>query len=133
MIPRPPRSTLFPYTTLFRSPEQGKAFRVHPAPHANFAERYLGIRIDPSPFSEPSPLHLPGCDHPLPDFLAFLVGPPTRKFGKSNRGDLHMNIDPVHQRARDPAQVTPDRPGRTFALFGRMIVIPARTGVHGGN
>src|SRR5258708_32422791 len=26
MIRRPPRSTLFPYTTLFRSPQQAKAF-----------------------------------------------------------------------------------------------------------
>src|SRR5690348_17385375 len=27
-MPRPPRSTLFPYTTLFRSPEQGQRRRV---------------------------------------------------------------------------------------------------------
>src|SRR5690348_17433307 len=33
MIRRPPRSTLFPYTTLFRSPARRKAFwRVAPAP-----------------------------------------------------------------------------------------------------
>src|SRR5687767_15773067 len=29
MIRRPPRSTLFPYTTLFRSPEQQIADRIH--------------------------------------------------------------------------------------------------------
>src|SRR3712207_8824458 len=31
MIRRPPRSTLFPYTTLFRSPLDGMGFRVEPA------------------------------------------------------------------------------------------------------
>src|SRR5690349_24204732 len=30
MIPRPPRSTLFPYTTLFRSQEPERAFHVVP-------------------------------------------------------------------------------------------------------
>src|SRR3712207_6974678 len=30
MIRRPPRSTLFPYTTLFRSPELGMDRRPHP-------------------------------------------------------------------------------------------------------
>src|SRR5689334_24857068 len=45
MIPRPPRSTLFPYTTLFRSQEQQK-------PRAEFAERYRRpaghlVRIEP--------------------------------------------------------------------------------------
>src|SRR5437588_2315872 len=38
MIRRPPRSTLFPYTTLFRSPRVGlgldHAELRHPAPHA---------------------------------------------------------------------------------------------------
>src|SRR2546430_4088097 len=30
MIRRPPRSTLFPYTTLFRSPENGSVFNILP-------------------------------------------------------------------------------------------------------
>src|SRR2546422_7816549 len=34
MIRRPPRSTLFPYTTLFRSPRHG---RLQPAAHATAA------------------------------------------------------------------------------------------------
>src|SRR5476649_2096398 len=39
MIRRPPRSTLFPYTTLFRSQRQG---RDHcPLPHAQAAPGYL--------------------------------------------------------------------------------------------
>src|SRR2546426_7707602 len=34
MIRRPPRSTLFPYTTLFRSPPVGALSRVHRGPSA---------------------------------------------------------------------------------------------------
>src|SRR2546430_6600749 len=34
MIRRPPRSTLFPYTTLFRSFETGRCFRVDRQAHA---------------------------------------------------------------------------------------------------
>src|SRR2546425_8999704 len=35
MIRRPPRSTLFPYTTLFRSRRAGQAAGVHPAPRGD--------------------------------------------------------------------------------------------------
>src|SRR2546430_3933085 len=39
MIRRPPRSTLFPYTTLFRSPPNAGRLRgvLHPPPHARSA------------------------------------------------------------------------------------------------
>src|SRR5438132_3912932 len=37
MIPRPPRSTLFPYTTLFRSPES--LANDHPLAFYSFSER----------------------------------------------------------------------------------------------
>src|SRR5258705_4260055 len=36
MIRRPPRSTLFPYTTLFRSFEEGDNVRVVDGPFSNF-------------------------------------------------------------------------------------------------
>src|SRR5256885_7381983 len=52
MIRRPPRSTLFPYTTLFRSPEDGPEVRPddhrHPAGHRledGPAERLLPVRV----------------------------------------------------------------------------------------
>src|SRR5689334_24103482 len=57
MIRRPPRSTLFPYTTLFRSRTFGDARRQRrdragvPAPHAGFAtghnRRYRELRLLP--------------------------------------------------------------------------------------
>src|SRR3989442_11334807 len=52
MIRRPPRSTLFPYTTLFRSPENGlriakaiqnKLSEMRPADAAYFAQRYASF------------------------------------------------------------------------------------------
>src|SRR5438552_11231060 len=42
MIRRPPRSTLFPYTTLFRSPIRG-FFRERPRYQIRVAENALGI------------------------------------------------------------------------------------------
>src|SRR2546426_7404930 len=38
MLRRPPRSTLFPYTTLFRSPLPDASAAVLPAPSSNFQE-----------------------------------------------------------------------------------------------
>src|SRR3712207_8841775 len=39
MIRRPPRSTLFPYTTLFRSPEGREAVHVHDAVQGEHVRR----------------------------------------------------------------------------------------------
>src|SRR5256885_15769952 len=44
MIRRPPRSTLFPYTTLFRSPGRGPARPC--AGHARVADEGAGRRLD---------------------------------------------------------------------------------------
>src|SRR3712207_7419807 len=41
MIRRPPRSTLFPYTTLFRSPEQPLTGRGHEGGHEDRLDRGL--------------------------------------------------------------------------------------------
>src|SRR3712207_8942774 len=48
MIRRPPRSTLFPYTTLFRS---GEAFAAQPA-IARKLVRYFELRHDPDQANE---------------------------------------------------------------------------------
>src|SRR3712207_6930754 len=51
MIRRPPRSTLFPYTTLFRSRERSKAFRADPRVQEAFAES--GVEDLNNPTLEP--------------------------------------------------------------------------------
>src|SRR2546429_6757098 len=62
MIRRPPRSTLFPYTTLFRSWGFTDAFRLHHEEGGNFSwwdyragsfRRNAGLRIDHIWVSEP--------------------------------------------------------------------------------
>src|SRR2546426_4955220 len=49
MIRRPPRSTLFPYTTLFRSPARGHVARAkvahHPYTHALGDHRRISERV----------------------------------------------------------------------------------------
>src|SRR2546422_4044658 len=59
MIRRPPRSTLFPYTTLFRSQEQGGPFASHVRGEPHGADRRAGGRrsdrradTDPRPPAE---------------------------------------------------------------------------------
>src|ERR1043166_1194199 len=44
MIRRPPRSTLFPYTTLFRSAEDGAAHPPHGGPHRGRPRAFPGGR-----------------------------------------------------------------------------------------
>src|SRR5438552_9622101 len=57
MIRRPPRSTLFPYTTLFRSAEQNGL-----VPHAGYAHLVLGeLGVDPRSEEHTSELQSP--DH----------------------------------------------------------------------
>src|SRR5438105_10853556 len=46
MIRRPPRSTLFPYTTLFRSPYAWKAARPSASSVCAVASRYRGTSTD---------------------------------------------------------------------------------------
>src|SRR2546429_1391134 len=46
MIRRPPRSTLFPYTTLFRSPAARRGFSVAQSGRARLSRRWRGGRED---------------------------------------------------------------------------------------
>src|SRR2546425_5709893 len=48
MIRRPPRSTLFPYTTLFRSPGVGQ---INPLPSFDDLNRFTGVEVDIFDFS----------------------------------------------------------------------------------
>src|SRR3712207_8202487 len=54
MIRRPPRSTLFPYTTLFRSPYRRGPGCIDCGPRSRCTvER--GLRVPPSPVAPPAP------------------------------------------------------------------------------
>src|SRR2546426_7575718 len=56
MIRRPPRSTLFPYTTLFRSPARGYAVRDHGVPE----------RVAPAQLRSPGGVHRVARDPGVP-------------------------------------------------------------------
>src|SRR5258708_31628594 len=58
MIRRPPRSTLFPYTTLFRSPEHPSAIRFLPAIHLREARSASRLRSEEHTSELQSPDHL---------------------------------------------------------------------------
>src|SRR2546422_6990869 len=70
MIRRPPRSTLFPYTTLFRSPGQ----RVDVAPQLEEAHLLGGLRLGEE------------IDGPLPQ-----VADPQRVEGERDRKSTRLN------------------------------------------
>src|SRR5260370_26894899 len=61
MIRRPPRSTLFPYTTLFRSPVAGD--RVQPDARADNDLDYAARPIAPDARESHRPAARAGCEH----------------------------------------------------------------------
>src|SRR2546422_7887637 len=78
MIRRPPRSTLFPYTTLFRSALYGMSglFALQREPDKRDDERWYGVRSEEHTSELQSRLHLvcrlllekkkpPGCSPPI--------------------------------------------------------------------
>src|SRR6267142_3781294 len=64
MTRRPPRSTLFPYTTLFRSPPRSRRLRPGPAHHGGGRGRWRGGAQDRGG-ALPLPGHHGGADPPL--------------------------------------------------------------------
>ena len=83
----------------------------------------------------PIPLALagPGGDDPLPDGRGGLGRTLPPELGEVQRRDLHDHIDPVQQRAADPAQILPHRPGRAGAPARGVAVPAAFTGIHGAD
>src|SRR2546426_7667185 len=65
MIRRPPRSTLFPYTTLFRSVSIDAATRFGVTTGISAADRAATIRVAIDPATVPGDLRRPGHVFPL--------------------------------------------------------------------
>src|SRR5438034_11409149 len=61
MIRRPPRSTLFPYTTLFRSP-RGWSASTTPGPRARVPARAFALRFPPGWYARTAPAPVPPAD-----------------------------------------------------------------------
>src|SRR3712207_8096080 len=86
MIPLPPRSTLFPYTTLFRSP-------ARPRPHVGLSRpptALLCIRPH-SPNSPPLPTHVSRRRRPQPLLEPSQIRTRTRAVGGLDRKSTRLN------------------------------------------
>src|SRR3712207_7791057 len=57
MIRRPPRSTLFPYTTLFRSPPPKVRYLLNPSTFSDFFARLFFIPPPPRPTYKPGSMN----------------------------------------------------------------------------
>src|SRR5687768_18075705 len=79
MIRRPPRSTLFPYTTLFRSEEEAGLVRSEP-PH-----------LEPAPRRERDP-----ADAPEPELGAFGAALHPRLLGEARARTDHLERSEEH-------------------------------------
>src|SRR2546430_11806990 len=98
MIRRPPRSTLFPYTTLFRSGASlSRTDEVQ--------QRAVDIA-----------LKTPGVGHAVN-----IVGFSGATFTNApNAGAIFLTLDPWEQRARDPHQSSAGIAGALFAKFAAI-------------
>ena len=88
-----------------------------------------GVRMHARHLTETLRLDLPRPNHPLADRGARLRRPHLRNLPDSHRRHLDLQVDAVQQRARNTSHITVHRTRRAGALFGRVVVIPARTGV----
>src|SRR2546421_13023150 len=84
MIRRPPRSTLFPYTTLFRSPLADRGFRDPEL------AGYLGVRLPA--------VDLKDLDHPLVDLVEYARARGTRvgRLRRPVRSGIGLSGHPAH-------------------------------------
>src|SRR5438477_12293060 len=112
MRPRPPRSTLFPYTTLFRSPRELGARPVGGEPHHGVADaRVAAGRLGHAVRVQPGPVR---------SVVLLSAGPPRRAGVAGARGDDRVG-----------AADRPGGPERTFhparpALLRRRSELRAR-------
>src|SRR6267142_2836645 len=104
IIRRPPRSTLFPYTTLFRSPRDYG--RREPAPHADPVEQ--------PPRREES--EGVGQGEPRHDVAIGGLGPPQLALQRGREDPKHLAVDIVdrghHEQQRAYRPAVSDPPGR---------------------
>src|SRR5260221_10821801 len=64
MLPRPPRTTLFPYTTLFRSHQRPYLVRDHITPHRAVRRRHARQHQLAGPHVRPPLVHRPPVSPP---------------------------------------------------------------------
>src|SRR2546426_3807466 len=100
MIRRPPRSTLFPYTTLFRSrPHSGvDEFQIVFRRHAGLDD--VLVRIDPSPSLDRKSTRL-NSSHLVISYAVFCLKKKKRKQDSQDKFKLVMSREALQYRADD--------------------------------
>src|SRR5256885_3701447 len=102
MIRRPPRSTLFPYTTLFRSPRAATMPRGSPPSLHTISNTSLAIL--PEIRSEE---HTSELQSPCNLVCRLLLEKKKKKYRRSRRDDTHKTIAPFPQPAVVARALTP--------------------------
>src|SRR2546430_10060288 len=91
MIRRPPRSTLFPYTTLFRSYIPGNVIRIHGC-HATLHEALLRQQSDPCLDRKSTRLN---SSHSQISYAVFCLKKKKKNVTKSFCESTHMSYSDV--------------------------------------
>src|SRR3712207_8851525 len=102
MIRRPPRSTLFPYTTLFRSPVEGGRADALPLPHGpRLLRRQPPVGVDRIGDRKSTRLN---SSHANISYAVFCL---KKKNSKTNKSTHVAMLPPVEQRSTDHKQTCP--------------------------
>src|SRR3989441_10809521 len=122
MIRRPPRSTLFPYTTLFRSPEQrADRFRGIARQHANADSAHRIVVTARDELAAGHDVHDCPCLKPAcRPFDRALVDPGMALAQAASKILLQLQFHRAHDPSRD------GRPGRPFFRRMRTVCTTAR-------
>ena len=92
-----------------------------------------GVAMDSRMGGKPLFLQLAGTDHALPDDGARFGRTGVGHLFEGERGDFHLHVHAVEKRPGDAAEIALHLSRCTHAGACRMIVIPARAGIHGGH
>src|SRR2546422_7844131 len=102
MIRRPPRSTLFPYTTLFRSRHHEQRGH-HGIPHHPHRPRQHGGRPAPPPREHRSEEHTSELQSPLPPLCRLLLEKKKNSQIQPHHLPPPLRHRPLHQNHLSPA------------------------------
>src|SRR2546422_8336094 len=101
MIRRPPRSTLFPYTTLFRSPLPSKATSPTTAPLPP-ARAYIHFQAPPKPLQDPLPFRGLRSEEHTSELQSRLHLVCRLLLEKKKKKQTHLTLHTTHQLTRSP-------------------------------
>lgn len=103
--------------------------RVHQAELPDLARLHPRVGVETAAALKSPCLTVAGFHHAAPDPLRALSALAARQLFVTHCGDLHVQVDPVEQRAGDPGEVPLDPELRAAALPTGVGEMSARTGL----